>query len=79
MGKEQQTLAMEQTHDFGLMSAHEKILKKQTDNVINLESCNQCDYASSQKAHLRRHLETHSGEKSNKCNQCDFASFLEAI
>ena len=36
--------------------------------------CNQCDYASSYAHHLRRHLKTHSGEKSNKCNQCDFAS-----
>ena len=31
-------------------------------------------FASSQASHLRRHLKTHSGEKSNKCNQCDFAS-----
>ena len=35
--------------------------------------CNQCDYTSSQASHLRTHLKTHSGEKSNKCNQCDFA------
>ena len=24
-------------------------------------------------SNLRRHLKTHSGEKSNKCNQCDYA------
>ena len=24
--------------------------------------------------HLRTHLKTHGGEKSNKCNQCDYAS-----
>ena len=37
--------------------------------------CNQCDYASSQAGHLRRHLKRHiRGEKSNKCHQCDFAS-----
>ena len=36
--------------------------------------CNQCEYASSVKSSLRRHLKTHSGEKSNKCSQCDYAS-----
>ena len=32
---------------------------------------NQCAYASSRAGHLRKHLKTNSGEKSNKCNQCD--------
>ena len=36
--------------------------------------CNQCEYASSEAGNLRRHLRTHSGEKSNKCNQCNYAS-----
>ena len=36
--------------------------------------CNQCDYASSQAGHLRRHLKTHSGEKSHKCIECDYKS-----
>ena len=31
--------------------------------------CNQCDFASSQAGHLRRHLKTHSAEKSNKCDK----------
>ena len=35
---------------------------------------NKCDYASSHAGNLRRHLKTHTVEKSNKCNQCDFAS-----
>ena len=30
--------------------------------------------ASSRAGHLRAHLKTYSGEKSNKCNQCNFAS-----
>ena len=42
--------------------------------VGKIKKCNQCDYASSEAGDLRRHLKTHSGEKSNKCNQCDFAS-----
>ena len=33
--------------------------------------CDQADYTSYQASNLRRHLKTHSGEKSNKCNQCD--------
>ena len=45
--------------------------------VINVgQSCNQCDYASSQAINLRTHVKTHSGEKSNKCDQCDFACWL---
>ena len=36
--------------------------------------CSQCDFAFSRAGDLRRHLKTHSGEKSYKCNQCDFAS-----
>ena len=63
---------MEQTcpnYVFGLRD--EEILKKNTDDT---EKCNQCDYASSQASHFRRHLKTHSGEKTNKCNQCDYAS-----
>ena len=42
--------------------------------VKKTNKCNQCDYASSQVGHLKRHLKTHSGERSNKCNQCDFVS-----
>ena len=34
----------------------------------------QCDHASYYAHHLKTHLKTHSGEKSNKCNQCDYAS-----
>ena len=61
---------------FGLKDANVKILKKNTDNVIKSQKCNQCDYASSCARNLRTHLKTHlktlSGEKSKKCNQCDY-------
>ena len=76
MGKTQHTVAMEQnleTYDFGLKDANVRSLKKNTDNVIKSNKCNQCDYASSRAYHLRTHLKTHSGEKPNKCNQCDYA------
>ena len=33
------------------------------------DKCNHCNYASSRAGNLRRHLKTHSREKSNKCNQ----------
>ena len=56
--------------DFVLKDANVKILKKKADNVIMSHKCN---YASSNRGHLRNHLKTHSGEKSNKCNQCDYA------
>ena len=74
MGKAQHTVAMEQisNYDFGLNDA---ILKKPTDNDIESNKCNQCDYSSSHRDNLRKHLKMHSGEKSNKCNQCDYASF----
>ena len=66
---------MEETlenYDFGLKDANVKILRKNTDNVIKSNKCNQCAYASSQASHLKRHLKMHSGEKSNKCNQCEY-------
>ena len=77
-GKTQLTVAMEhnlEDYDFGLKDANVKSLKKNTDNVIKPNKCNQFDSASSHAGHLRRHLIIHSGEKSNKCNQCDYAYF----
>ena len=51
-----------------------------SENVVNVKAsmivkkCNQCKFSSNNASNLRRHLKTHSGEKSNKCNQCDYAS-----
>ena len=39
--------------------------------------CSQCDFASSEADHLKRHFITHSGEKSDKYNQCDYVSSIE--
>ena len=36
--------------------------------------CNECDYTTSRKANLKRHLVTHSQDKPHLCNLCDFAS-----
>ena len=47
-------------------------LKMHTGEKSN--KCSQCDFASSEADHLKRHFITHSGEKSNKCNQCSYAS-----
>ena len=41
---------------------------------IRDSKCSLCDYASSRAGHLRTHMKTHTGEKSNKCNQCDYAA-----
>ena len=35
--------------------------------------CPRGKFTSSRADHLKIHMKTHSGEKSNKCNQCDFA------
>ena len=49
-------------------------LRKTNNELVKLNKCNQCNYASSLAGNLRTHLETHSGEKANKCNQCNYAS-----
>ena len=50
------------------MKAPTKVTKRGHDN--NSNKCNQCDYASPRAGHLREHMKTHSGEKSNKCSPC---------
>ena len=49
-------------NDFGLNDANGEILKKKTDNVIQSNRCNQCDFASSQAGNLK----THSGGKNKQ-------------
>ena len=74
MGQEQQQkYLMEMEHaltnyDGSVGDGNVERLMKKTNQ------CNQCDFASSQLSHLKRHLKIHTGEKSNKCNECDFAS-----
>ena len=62
--------------DFSENSVNVDIpLRNTNDEGEKSNKCNQCDYASSQAGHLRKHLKIHSGEKSNKCNQCNYASY----
>ena len=75
LDKAQHSVAMEknlENYDLVSNDANVKLQNKNADNVIRSHKCNQCNYASSYKGHLRNNLKTHSGEKSNKCNQCDF-------
>ena len=64
---------MEETFENKNLSFKDSPVKN-TNNAINSNKCNQCDYASSQSGHLTEHLKTNGGEKPNKCNQCEYAS-----
>ena len=61
-------MAIEQMENYDLIlkGAKGMIQKKATDKVIKSNKCNQCDYVSSHAGHLRQHLITHSGEKSEQ-------------
>ena len=61
-------------YDSDLKDPNGKIPTERIKIFSKSNKCNQCDYAASDKIHLRKHLKAHSGEKPNKCNQCDYAS-----
>ena len=53
-----------------ILEDYDSGFKKTNEIIVKSNKCNQCDYASSQTtSHLRTHLKTHCGEKSNECNQ----------
>ena len=50
-------------------------------NTRRAKNCGLCDYASVHTSTLRRHMNTHSGDKTHKsctCSQCDFASVWQS-
>ena len=63
-----------ENYSSSLENVNVNIPRKNTDNVIKTNKCNQCDYATSHPGQLRRRFKTHSREKSNMCYLCDFAS-----
>ena len=66
---------MEETlGNHALSKQNVEISLKNTKHVIKLNKCNQSNYKSSYKGHLRAYMRTHSEEKSSKCNQCAYAS-----
>ena len=37
----------------------------------HIQDCDQCNYSTTQAAHLSQHMRKHTGEKLLKCNQCN--------
>ena len=71
---------MEQTcqnDDFGLKG--EKFLEKKTDKTETPNKCNQCDYASSQAGHLKRHLKTHNGKRQTNATDVTLHPLMQAL
>ena len=42
--------------------------------MMGAKKCNHCDFASVHVGDLKRHLKTHSGDKTYKCNQCNYST-----
>ena len=71
MDQDLENCGLSKNDDIVVIKAHMRV----TNASKKSNKCNQCGYASSELASLRKHLMIHSGEKRNKCNHCDFASF----
>ena len=57
-------------HDSSVDNVDVEVVKN--NNGIESHKCNQCNCATSNKGHLRSHLQMHTGEKPNKYNQCEY-------
>ena len=47
-------------------------------NTHNAFKCNKCDHTFKKEGELKRHMNSHTGEKSFKCSKCDNSYTIEA-
>ena len=64
-------------HDNSLQKNFSERVANQLEE--NSNKCNQCDFASIQAGDLRRHLKTHSGEKTKNATYATLHSLRQAI
>ena len=50
------------------------ILMGEINDGTKSHKCDQCDFSSSQRGDLRKHLKEHCEKKSHQCSQCDYSS-----
>ena len=65
--------------EMGLDENEEGEGVNQPDSGEKFNKCNQCDYPSSEAGHLRRHLKTHSGEKTTNSASQETSALRQVI
>ena len=75
-------LAMDQTLEQPDSSGNKtngKVLMGETDIGEKTNECNRCDFVSSFRGNLKRHVKTHSGEKPKNATNVTLHQFIQAI